>query len=121
MFPCGCDGHAQIIPKVHYIAAAVMFSVLAVFCYFFYLRAWKKGWAQARVRGVLYVVCGSVIILAMVGMSVDHLMDDVLSNTFYQFTFYAEAAGLVAFGVAWLVASRIIPYLTRSDERLSVF
>ncbi|HMQ97359.1 MAG TPA: hypothetical protein PKC42_04665, partial [Candidatus Nanoperiomorbaceae bacterium] len=41
MFPCGCDNHPQIIPMVHYIAAAVMFSILAVFCYFFFLRAWK--------------------------------------------------------------------------------
>ncbi len=121
IFPCGCDGHPQIIPMVHYIAASVMFSILAVFCYFFFLRAWKKGWAQARTRAILYGGCGLAIILAMVSMVVDHLMDDALSNRFQQLTFYAEATGLVAFGIAWLTASRILPYLTRSDEKLSIF
>lgn len=121
MFPCGCDGHPQIIPMVHYIAASVMFSILAVFCYFFFLRAWEKGWAQARARAVLYGICGLAIILAMVGMVVDHLMDDALSSRFQQFTFYAEATGLVAFGIAWLTASRILPYLTRTDEKFSIF
>ena len=105
---------------VHYIAAAVMFSILAVFCYFFFLRAWKKNWAQARTRAVLYGACGIAIILAMMSMVVDHLMDDALSNSFPQFTFYAEATGLVAFGIAWLTASRILPYLTRNDEKLSI-
>ena len=120
MFPCGCDNHPQIIPMVHYIAAAVMFSILAVFCYFFFLRAWKKTWAQARTRAALYGACGIAIILAMASMVVNHLMDDALSNSFPQFTFYAEATGLVAFGIAWLTASRILPYLTRSDEKLSI-
>lgn len=120
LFPCGCDGQRQIIPMIHYISAVVMFSVLAVFCYFFFLRAWKKGWAQARVRAVLYGACGAAIVLAMMGMVADHLTDDSLSQRFEQFTFYAEATGLVAFGFAWLIASRAIPYLTRSDERLSI-
>lgn len=120
IFPCGCDGHSQIIPMVHYIAAAVMFSILAIFCYFFFRRAWDKGWTQARIRAVLYGICGIAIILAMVGMAVDSLMDGVISKIFLQFTFYAEATGLVAFGIAWLTASRILPFITRSNERLSI-
>lgn len=121
IFPCGCNGYPQIIPTIHYISAAVMFSVLAIFCYFFLVRAWKKGWAQARARAVLYGMCGLAIILSMAGMAADHLMDNLLSNNFNRFTFFAEATGLVAFGIAWLTASRILPYLTRSDEKLSVF
>ncbi|MBL4710972.1 MAG: hypothetical protein JKX75_00450 [Gammaproteobacteria bacterium] len=120
MFPCSCDGHFQIIPMVHYVAAAVMFCSLAVFCSFFLARAWKKGWAEVHVRAILDGICGLAIILSMVGMAVDYLMKDVLSNSVEQFTFYAEATGLVAFGIAWLTASRILTYLTRSDERLSV-
>ncbi len=121
MFPCGCDGNPQIIPMVHYTAAAVMFSVLAIFCYFFFLRAWAKGWIQARTRALLYAACGAAIVLSMLAMAIDHLNEGALSNNFEQFTFYAEATGLVAFGIAWLTASRILPYLTRTDEQLSIF
>ncbi len=120
MFPCGCDGYREIIPMVHYVSAAVMFVILAIFCHIFFRRAWRKGWPQARVRACLYAVCGFTIVLAIFGMLVDYLTGDALSNLFEQFTFYAEAAALVAFGVAWLTASRVIPYLTRSKERISL-
>lgn len=120
MFPCACDGHVEIIPKLHYIAAAVMFGILAAFCYFFYKRANAKGWAQARLRGWIYLVCGLLIALAMLGMLVNHFTGEALTNLMPRFTFYAEATGLVAFGVAWMTASRILPYITSSDERLSL-
>lgn len=118
MFPCGCGGHPQIIPGVHYISAAVMFGILAAFCYFLFDRAWSKGWAQARTRAVIYALCGLTIILAMALMAIDILTGGALSARLARFTFYAEASGLVAFGIAWLTASRILPLITRADERM---
>ena len=37
--------------------------------------------------------------------------------------FYCETAGLLAFGIAWLVASKIIPVsaLTHPEERVQLF
>ena len=49
MFPCKCEGQAEIIPYVHYASAAVMFGILAIFCYFFLQRA--RG--RVSVRAVL--------------------------------------------------------------------
>ena len=120
MFPCKCGGQAEIIPYVHYASAAVMFGILAVFCYFFLQRARAKHWLQARIRAVIYATCGLIIVLAMALMATDYLTGDALSQRIKRFTFHAEAAGLIAFGIAWLTASRIIPVITRSDERLSV-
>ena len=120
MFPCKCGGRAEIIPYVHYAAAAVMFGILAAFCYFFLQRARAKDWLQARIRAVIYAICGLIIVLAMALMAADYLTGDALSQRIKRLTFYAEAAGLIAFGIAWLTASRIIPVITRTDERLSV-
>lgn len=121
MFPCKCGGQAEIIPFVHYASAAVMFGILAVFCYFFLQRARSKGWLQARIRVVIYASCGLIIVFAMALMAADYLAGEALSQRISRFTFYAEAAGLMAFGVAWLTASRIMPVITRMDERLSIF
>ena len=61
LFPCACGDYRVRVPYVHYIAASVMFLVLAVFCYIFYQRAKRKGFAQARVRAGLYAICGGMI------------------------------------------------------------
>ena len=34
--------------------------------------------------------------------------------------FYAERTALIAFGVSWLIASRVLPFITREDERFKV-
>ncbi len=120
MFPCRCEGHEEIIPGVHYISAAVMFGILAIFCYFFFQRAWTKGWAQARIRGLVYAICGLAIVLSISLMALDFLTDEAISQRLKRFTFYAEATGLVMFGIAWLTASRVLPLITRSDERMSI-
>lgn len=120
MFPCECSQQAEIIPVVHYVSAAVMFGILAIFCYFFLQRTRPKDWLQARIRAVIYASCGLIIVMAMALMAADYLTENALSQHINRFTFYAEAAVLIAFGVAWLTASRIVPVITRTDERLSV-
>jgi hypothetical protein len=122
MFPCGCDGHPEIIPMVHGISAGVMFMALAVFCAFFYARARNKaknqGPRQANWRAFIYAACG-VVILASIGvLAYDYVTDKSISTSVTRLTFYGERAGLMAFGIAWLVASRAIPIITRKDERI---
>jgi hypothetical protein len=39
---------------------------------------------------------------------------------FQTFIFWAEATGLVAFGIAWLTASRTLPLITNQSERFSL-
>lgn len=39
------------------------------------------------------------------------------NDAFPRFVFVGEAVALVAFGISWLVASRVLPVLTRADER----
>lgn len=119
LFPCGCKGNPEIIPYVHFGSAAVMFLILVYFCYVFYKRSRAKGHTEANRRAFIYVLCGIVIIASILTMVIDKATGGVLSSRIVRLVFYCERAGLVAFGISWLTASRVLPVLTRSDERFS--
>lgn len=119
LFPCGCDGHAETVPYVHFASAAVMFLILAYFCYVFYKRARVKGHKEANRRASIYAVCGVVIIASILVMVSDALANHAGTASIPRLVFYCEHAALVAFGASWLTASRTVPVLTRRDERFS--
>lgn len=119
LFPCGCDGHAEIIPYVHDVSASVMFLILTYFCYSFFRRARSKGHPQAQARAVIYAVCGLTILISILTLTLDHFLGGPLRATVPRLTFYGEATSLCAFGISWLTASRVLPGLTRRDERFS--
>jgi hypothetical protein len=119
LFPCNC-GHLSSVAWVHYGSAAVMFIVLAFFCYAFYRAAIAKGRVQARIRATIYVACGIGILAAIAAMGWDGKFG-TFSRLIPQFTFYGEATGLIAFGISWLTASRVLPLITAEDERFKPF
>jgi hypothetical protein len=120
MFPCRCEDHEEILPYVHIVSAAVMFLVLAGFCWVFYNRARAKRRRQADWRSYAYATCG-LVILAAVGILVfDGVTKGSISSSVERLTFYGERASLIAFGISWLVASRVLPIITAADERVSV-
>lgn len=121
LFPCGCGMHTEFIPYVHAISAAMMFLILAYFCYMFFRRAKDKGHPQAKARAGIYAACGIAILLAILALAIDNLFPQSLSAHISRLRFYGEATGLVAFGISWLTASRVLPGITRKDERFSPF
>jgi hypothetical protein len=120
MFPCKCENHPEIIPYVHGTSAAVMFLVLANFCYIFFRRAYGKGHMQARLRANIYALCGIIIVASIVIIAIDNLSGGIISSKISRLTFIGEAAGLIAFGTAWLSASRILPLITSKEERIAL-
>jgi len=121
MFPCKCGTHEEIIANVHGLSALTMFLILAIFCYTFFKRAKTKQSKQAKVRAYIYAVCGITIIISILILGYDNLSNHSISSKITRLTFYGENAGLIAFGIAWLTASRMLPLLTGKEERLSVF
>lgn len=122
MFPCECGNpdREEIIPYVHGISAAIMFIVLAIFCFIFYRRAKSKQHKEAIWRSYVYAACGVAIITSMVILAVDYLTKEAISSSIERLTFYGERVGLVAFGISWLVASRTLPIITSPEERASI-
>ena len=121
LFPCECDVHDQVIAYVHATSAAVMFLVLAFFCYKFFQRARAKAHAQAKTRAIIYALSGITILLAILVLLFDNLSGDLVQARVPRLTFYGERAALIAFGISWLTASRFIPGITRDDERFPLF
>ncbi len=117
LFPCKCGTHAELVPYVHAVSAAVMFLILAYFCYGFFKRARSKGHSQAQLRATVYAICGIAILLSIVTLSIDGIFGGFITARIPRLTFYGEATALFAFGVSWLTASRVLPVLTRADER----
>ena len=119
LFPCDCDGHTQIIPGVHYLAAAAMFLVLAFFCWRFLRRAWDKKQARAKARAALYALCGLAILVSIAALGLNADWHDQLSKGHPTFVYWFETTGLVAFGISWLTASHVLPVINEPGERFS--
>ncbi len=121
MFPCKCRDMDEIIPYVHYASAAVMFAILAFFCLEFYRHASAKGHRQASWRSWIYLGCFWAIALSIIALGTNAVLQDAFSKSWSRFVFFCEMTGLVAFGVCWLVASRVLPVLTAPSERHRLF
>lgn len=80
MFPCKCGNHTEIIPNVHGVSAAVMFAILAFFCYIFFARARNKGHSEAKLRSYIYAVCGIAILAAIVTLAIDDFTNGLISE-----------------------------------------
>ena len=118
-FPCECGTHTDQMPYVHWIAASVMFLALAYLCFVFRQRAREKRYPQAALRAHIYAGCGVAILASIVVLALDHLTGKALSARFQTLTFWGEALALFAFGLSWLVASRVLPFITKPEERFS--
>ena len=81
----------------------------------------RYGHKEAARRACVYVGCGVAIILSMLTIAFDKLSGGILSSKIPRLIFYGEATGLVAFGVCWFTASRVLPGLTTRKERFSPF
>lgn len=131
LFPCSCRDYiagtyyTRHHPSIHFGSAAVMFFILAIFCNIFRLRANAKGHPQARFRALIYTACGLTIVAAIVLMGIDGQtasQDEndpgLFSEKVPRFIFYGESVGLIAFGISWLTASRMLPVITSRQERI---
>ena len=57
----------------------------------------------------------------MLGMVVAKLILPSETTDELRLTYWAEAIALGAFGVAWIVAGKYLPFLVDDDEALKVF
>jgi Protein of unknown function (DUF998) len=118
VFPCSCGGHPVAVPRMHGIFAGLMFVILVCFCIIFYRRARAKKRRKADWRAFIYATCGVIITLSIILLTWDYLTGGAIRSKALRLPFYLELAALTAFGVSWLVASRVILGITDEDERI---
>ncbi len=130
-WPTACGGDCTLTPPpaccrpawvaaVHYGAAAGLFSILAWFCLgpFRKIDEGTTPTVKEQRRRRLYGLCGITMIACMAAIAVSKLaLPDDIADTL-QITFWGEAMALGAFGVAWIVAGKWLPFLVDDKDKL---
>ncbi len=116
--PTSCDGCPNDTKAiVHYAAAVVLFSVTVYFCFVPFQRKKPDELAKRSIRKIIYWVCGSLIIVSMVSIGAAEFALSEVTMKSLAVTFWGEFLALWAFGVAWIVASKVLPFIVDEDER----
>jgi riboflavin transporter FmnP len=116
-FPTACDSCRSGIASItHHVAATVLFSILAYFCFIPFRRKVKNFGGKKARRSVIYLVCGWIMIVCMVVIFVTSqvLPKEILMRL--RVTYYGEAVALMAFGVAWIAAGKAFRLIADDDE-----
>jgi hypothetical protein len=103
----------------HFIAAALLFGILAYFCLVPFYRKTRTGSAKQRRRAVVYLICGGGMVLSMVSILVASNALPCETMRAQRITFWAEAVALWSFGVAWVVAGKAFGVIADPDEQLT--
>jgi len=122
IFPTTCDlCESDLKSTIHYGAAIVLFSTIAYFCLGPFRKNTKGRKGKKGRRATIYLVCGWIILGCMLGAGSAKLILPVELQKSWAVTFVAEFAALWAFGVAWIVAGKVIPPLVDDDDRFVLF
>lgn len=92
---------------IHYAAAACLFGILTIFCFIFFRKDTQgKAGGKGR-RSKVYFTCGVVMSLCMIGLVLNAIgVIGQIPNVVY----WLESFALYAFGVAWIISGKMIPY-----------
>lgn len=103
-----------VIAGAHFASAAVLFAVLAVFCFAFFAgtiraRARRRGsepTPRQQRRVAIYQACGATIVGCMVAIGVVNLPALETVKESWKAVLVLEAVALWAFGLSWLTAGK---------------
>jgi len=121
IFPTTCDDCVTNTKSIiHYVAAVILFAILAYFCLGPFRKKIKGEKGKKGRRSTIYFICGWVIIICMLSVLVAKftLTDEIMNA--WSVTFWAEAIALGAFGIAWIVAGKYLGLLVDKDEALQL-
>jgi len=122
LFPTACDScKSSLVSAIHYIAAVVLFSILAYFCFVYFRQKTKGMPGKKGRRSKIYFACGVIMVACMLVAAVAALLLPQEALNASRITYWAEAVALGAFGVAWIVAGKYIPLLVDQEEALHLF
>jgi len=120
IFPC--DNELYLLPKIgifqlslplsnllHLICAAVFLILLAINSLFLFTRSdIKKITKQKKFRNIVYIGCGIIILLSLVGVVLGSLLMTEEKLAENKLVLIFETTSLLAFGISWLVKGETI-------------
>lgn len=102
-FPTTESGTSDLIGKIHFTFAALLFLTLAYFSLFLFTKS-EKGVPPSReksIRNKIYIICGITILVCVISIPIYTLFIQT-GNSVSPFVFWAETVALIAFGISWL-------------------
>ena len=106
---------------IHGIAAVTLFLILMYFCFGPFRENTKGKGGKKGIRAKLYFLCGMVMLAAMLAGLISKLVFSCQIVDEWNITYWVEAVALGAFGLAWIVAGKIIPVIVDEQESLKIF
>ena len=120
--PTSCDGCETTVTSIaHYVAAILLFAILAFFCLVPFRKNTRRAAGKKGRRAKVYFACGWTMVACMLAIGIARLTLPSETADALRLTYWAEAIALVAFGVAWIVAGKYIPFFVDGDEALPLF
>jgi len=123
IYPTACDSCVSDVKSyIHGIAAFILFASIVYFCFGPFSKSAKekmdkalrdgkqKAANEARDRLVVYWICGSVSGICMLIIVAANFLLPIETSRALQITYRGEYIAMWAFGLAWLVAGKIITW-----------
>ena len=109
------------VSTAHVVCAVTMFSILAYFCFGPFRQFTKGQPGKKRLRSNIYLVCGWIMVGCMVFYALaTRLLPGELVREL-RLTYWTETIALAAFGVAWMVASKVFSVFADPEDKLYLF
>jgi hypothetical protein len=103
------------IESIHFVSAAVFFLMMAVFCLYLFPRGDRTAdgridWSGGKNR--LYLICGIALLASIAGLLYYAFLGDQAALSAWNYVFWFETLGVVAFAIAWLAKGKIVQGMT---------
>ena len=115
------DQPATTTGYIHFAAAGILFLILTYFCFVPFMGETWGGKVKEMRRAIVYLFCGSAMVLSMLTLLYAWLFMEPKTVEALKLVYYGEAMALIAFGFAWMVSGKFIPYFADEDEALRLF
>jgi len=120
--PAACKGCEKgLEANVHLAASSVLFLVLAYFCLFPFRKNVKGKGGKKGLRSGIYLACGVTMLGALGIASVLTWSLPRETVDAWRVVYFAEAIALHAFGIGWMTAGKVFPFLVDKDEALPLW
>lgn len=106
---------------VHLGASTVLFLVLAYFCLVPFRTNTKGKGGKKGLRSWIYLACGVTMIGALGIASVLTWSLSKATVDDWKVVYWGEAIALHAFGIAWMTAGKVFPFLVDKEDALPLW
>jgi len=103
--PVGATPHQKNIGHLHFVFAALLFTMLAIMALRFTKTDQDDPGREKRLRNIFYRICAALIAGSMVAALISNL-PALYQNTPSLFVF--ETIAIEAFGISWLVKGEVV-------------